>query len=34
MTDNFVVKPLSQVRKVVDPRYKDFRKGFTALRRR
>ena len=28
ITDNFVVKPLSQVRKVVDPRYQDFRKGF------
>ena len=28
ITNNFVVKPLAQVRKVVDPRYKDIRKGF------
>ena len=28
ITDNLIVKPLAQVRKVVDPRYQDFRKGF------
>ena len=28
MTDNFIVKPLAQVRKAVDPRVKDIQKGF------
>jgi hypothetical protein len=28
ITDNFIVKPLAQVRKAVDPRYRDFEKGF------
>lgn len=28
ITDNFIVKPLAQVRKAVDPRLKDIQKGF------
>ncbi|MEA2133393.1 MAG: hypothetical protein QOC68_1302 [Solirubrobacteraceae bacterium] len=31
VTNNFIVKPLAQVRKVVDPRYKDLQKGLTRF---
>jgi hypothetical protein len=31
ITNNFVVKPLAQVRKFVDPRYKDIQKGMTRF---